>query len=63
MSDKCECVPCDFCKGTGNVWRTIVGGELRKYKLDDLDELEVCPDCDGEGVVDACAYCLDQEDR
>ncbi len=50
----CECIYCETCKGTGDVW------EYEWYE-DGEDELMSCPECRGEGVVFLCDECAEAE--
>lgn len=61
----CSCIPCDECKGTGSIWFSISGEYLGHHRCDDLDQMDICPDCDGEGIVSLCDECREayEEDR
>ena len=62
LSDKCQCVACGECGGTGNVWFTISGKYLGNHCCDDLDNLEVCEECHGSGLSEVCDFCRDQDE-
>lgn len=64
MDDKCTCVVCPECGGTGNVWWSFSGKYLGRFRLDDLDVLEPCEECGGSGIIEMCDYCamLDEDD-
>ena len=51
----CECISCDYCNGSGHIWRTI-GGTVSRYRCDDLGDLEPCPNCRG-GITETCYEC------
>ena len=53
----CKCVRCEECNGSGDVWYSFDGEYRGRYHSDDLDELGVCLDCDGEGVIEMCDEC------
>ena len=57
VATKCSCVTCDECNGTGNVWFSFDGRYLGKHHMDNLDHLEMCPECDGAGIVTICEAC------
>lgn len=52
----CECVRCDSCGGSGNVWFDFRGRYLGNARCDDMDELELCEECHG-GIVEFCYRC------
>jgi len=58
----CTCKPCPECGGTGDVWISFDGEYLGRYRCDDLDELDVCPECDGSGLFEMCDECMMAED-
>ena len=58
---ECECVRCPECNGTGDIWVSFTGEYLGRYRLDDLDELETCPVCDGRGLYYLCDKCREEE--
>lgn len=53
---ECKCIPCEFCRGSGRLWKGL-DGTLSSYRGDDLDELEDCDQCGGSGIDDECEYC------
>lgn len=53
----CECLPCEECDGSGRIWISFSGKYMGKYRCDDLDEMDACPDCDGEGIATICYEC------
>lgn len=58
----CECVRCSECGGTGDVWFSFPGPTnggryLGNHRCDDLDEMDTCPYCDGQGVTEVCYDC------
>jgi len=55
----CKCIPCAECDGTGVIWYSFSGKYLGNHRCDDLDEMDVCPDCDGSGVAEICDECLE----
>jgi hypothetical protein len=57
---KCECITCPECGGSGDVWRSFSGEYLGNHRCDDLDELETCELCGGEGVTYFCHYCRER---
>lgn len=59
----CECVICEECGGSGDVWESIGGMYLGKYRIDDLAHMITCPICDGEGVLEYCWECRLKEDE
>lgn len=62
MANKCTCVSCSSCRGTGNVWFTFNGKYLGNHRSDDMDQLETCYDCDGSGLSEVCEFCMDARD-
>lgn len=63
MSDRCECVRCSQCDGSGNVWFEFPGPPrgryLGRHRSDDLDEMETCEECGGSGIVETCEMCAE----
>ena len=55
----CTCTKCPDCNGTGNIWVSFSGKYLGTNRCDDLDEMESCPTCGGEGITDYCQECCD----
>lgn len=53
----CECITCPECNGTGNVWWSFSGKYMGRNRCDDLDEIEPCDCCDGEGITEVCCEC------
>lgn len=67
-SEKCACVRCSFCGGSGQEWYSISGKFLGGRHSDDLDASEPCEECGGTGIVETCDRCtlltdLDHEDE
>ena len=60
----CTCTPCPFCNGTGNIWRDL-DGSYSLYHTDDLQEMETCDQCGGDGIDSLCEECWfdSQEDE
>ena len=58
----CNCVRCDECGGSGRVWYSFYGEYLGRYRGDDLDEMDTCPECEGYGwfLCDECM--LDEQE-
>lgn len=50
----CTYSPCPECGGTGGVWISFNGEHIGRYRIDDLDELDVCPECNGSGIFQEC---------
>jgi hypothetical protein len=63
MSDRCECVSCGACGGSGTVWFDFRGRYLGNHRCDDLDDMDTCEECGGSGIVETCAYCQEMEER
>ena len=55
--DKCRCVQCGECGGSGIVWYSFTGEYLGNHRSDDLDDLDTCPECHGLGIDGLCSYC------
>ena len=61
--ERCTCVRCGECNGSGNVWftfgRALYGGHeyLGSRRCDDLDEMETCDECNGSGITEECDRC------
>ncbi len=63
MAKACTCTKCGECGGTGEVWVSFIDGEYRgRFRCDDLDELDICPDCDGDGITEMCEGCMEEEE-
>jgi len=60
MKDECTCQKCPECGGTGNIWISFSGKYLGRYRGDDLDELDICPECEGSGIISMCENCMDE---
>ena len=61
---RCTCVSCGECRGTGTVWFAFGGKEyLGNSRCDDLDEMETCSECGGSGVTEVCEHCEDLAER
>ena len=63
MTEPCTCAKCPECGGTGDVWISFSGEYLGRFRCDDLDELDVCPLCDGSGILDMCDACREAEEE
>jgi hypothetical protein len=66
-TDRCECVSCGDCGGSGRVWYSFPGPDrggqyLGNNRCDDLDEMDTCPTCDGRGITDVCDHCQEADD-
>ncbi len=59
MTLNCKCIICAECDGTGNIWISFSGEYLGNHRCDDQDEIEECPECDGNGISDMCDDCRD----
>lgn len=57
----CECQVCPECGGSGDIWISFDGEYMGRFRCDDLDELDVCPYCDGLGVWYQCDECAAEE--
>ena len=53
----CQCEICPECNGSGTVWTSFSGEYLGNNRYDDLDELDTCPVCDGDGLSYFCPEC------
>jgi len=60
--NKCECVLCDWCKGSGFNYE-LLGEVSRNHPCDDLAELISCEECQGSRIAEVCDYCRDEEDN
>lgn len=54
---RCSCVSCDACQGSGHVWFDFRGQYLGNRRTDDLDQLELCEECGGNGLSEVCGEC------
>jgi len=52
----CECVRCPECDA-GSIWISFSGKYMGKYRCDDFDEMDTCPECDGKGIIEICDEC------
>lgn len=53
----CKCVFCGECGGSGVVWFSFSGTYLGDRRSDDLDEMELCPECHGSRISEECDEC------
>lgn len=63
---KCKCVPCADCGGSGRVWFAFPGPDrggryLGNHRCDDLDEMDGCHGCEGSGIVETCEHCIEAD--
>jgi hypothetical protein len=60
-SEKCECVPCPECRGSGTVYWLL--GEYcgAGHPCDDLAEPESCEVC-SNGILETCDRCTQLEE-
>ena len=56
----CRCVRCGGCEGSGYIWVDMRGRYIGAHRTDDLDDMELCPDCQGSGISEECEVCLDR---
>lgn len=56
----CKCVSCGECGGSGSIWRSYFGKYLGKHRCDDLDEMDCCPECGGDGIIALCGECREK---
>ena len=62
VNEKCECIDCGTCKGSGSVW--VSDDRMEGFRFDDMGDFETCPDCDGDGLSYYCLKCsLEDEDE
>jgi RecJ-like exonuclease len=61
----CQCTYCDSCNGTGNIWVNYdpLGRIIENSGMDDLSDLEQCPECDGAGITELCEECARARDE
>jgi len=62
MQNKCECVFCLACNGRGTVWFSFDGRYLGNSRCDDMDNIETCEECLGDGLAEICEYCQEAYD-
>jgi len=55
----CKCIICLECDGSGAVWYSFTGEHLGNHRCDDLDILETCPVCNGQGIEEMCDDCYE----
>jgi hypothetical protein len=53
----CKCVSCRECHGSGHVWVTMGGQYLGSARSSDMDDMETCPECRGDGIEEVCDEC------
>ena len=59
----CTCVSCSCCGGSGSYWVDMISGKfIGIHRSDDLDEMEICEECGGSGIVETCDECIDSRD-
>lgn len=58
---ECACVSCAFCDGRGHIYISL-SGQIRRYRTDDLEDTDTCPDCRGSGVIEVCDTCAEAEE-
>ena len=62
VNEKCECIDCPDCRGSGSVWCS--DGRMSPWRFDDMGDSETCPTCGGDGLSLVCLKCqLEYEDR
>jgi hypothetical protein len=61
----CTCVYCGRCNGTGHIWVNYdhLGRVISDSGLDDLSDLDPCPECYGRGLTEMCDECREAEER
>jgi len=67
-AEPCACRRCYECGGSGNTWVDFKGRYLGNHRSDDLDEMEMCEQCGGRGIVEVCDRCqlleeMDHDDQ
>jgi len=55
----CKCVRCLDCGGSGSVWCSFTGEYLGNHRSDDMDTLETCLECNGQGITEMCDDCYE----
>jgi len=58
---KCTCITCPECNGTGIVWFAFDGEYLGSSRCDDMDDFEICMECQGSGIAEMCKQCQADE--
>ena len=53
----CTCTKCPECNGTGEAWVSSDGKYLGRARIDDMDDLDTCVVCHGDGFLDCCDEC------
>ena len=56
----CQCVSCPECNGTGQVFYSFSGKYRGPFICDDLDSMESCHECGGQGVSEICPECQEK---
>jgi len=41
------------------VWFAFDGQYLGGSRCDDMDDLQICQECEGSGIIEMCDYCQD----
>lgn len=59
----CKCISCLECNGDGYIWVSFSGEYLGKHRCDDLDEMDVCLDCGGNGTTELCYECQEEYEK
>jgi hypothetical protein len=54
-----ECITCP----DGRIWISFSGEYMGIYRCDDLDSMDVCPECGGSGLADMCDECREALDE
>ena len=58
IPDKCDCIDCPDCGGTGDWWQS--GDHMAPHRFDDMGDFVTCPTCDGDGLQYYCMKCWQQ---
>lgn len=58
----CRCVSCADCGGSGRIWLDFSGRYLGNARCDDLDQMDTCLSCGGDGITEVCSDCEENED-
>lgn len=61
MAEKCTCLKCPTCDGTGTYYVGLGGRYEGAHRSHDLQDPEYCEYCDG-GVIEECAKCFAQRE-